>query len=84
MPRFIPRVVLGLLIAVALWEGFVYLASRPRFWVRLAGVAERIGTSALHIYSKVEEDQQRRSHAPARTGDTITDIEEYLLRKRSP
>ncbi len=76
------RILLWLLIAVALWEGFVYLASRPRFWVRLAGIAERIGTSALHIYSKVEEAQQRRSYAS--TGDTITDIEEYLLRKRSP
>ena len=74
MSRRIPRVVLWLLIAVALWEGFVYLSSRPRFWVQVAVLAHRIGTSALRIHAR----------ASARTGDTVTDIEEYLRQERSP
>ncbi len=73
MPRFIPRIALWLLIVVALWEGFVYLSSRPRFWVRVAVVAHQIGTSALRIHARVG----------ARTGDTVTDIEEYLRQERS-
>ena len=68
------RSLLWLLIVVALWEGFVYLSSRPHFWVQVAEVAERIGTSALRIHAR----------AGAHTGDTITDIEEYLRQERSP
>ncbi len=74
MSRSIPRIALWLLIAVALWEGFVYLASRPHFWVRVAVVAHQIGTSALRIHARVS----------AHTGDTVTDIEEYLRQERSP
>jgi hypothetical protein len=95
------RILLWLLISACVWEGFVYLYSRPRFWEGLARVSERVGTGALHIYDMAKVDQERRAaqweefnhahraragRAGARphTGDTITDIEEFLRRKRSP
>ncbi len=70
---------------MALWEGFVYLWSRPRFWVKLAEAAHQVGTSALVIYHRANADKERRdAHAGARAGDTVTDIEEYLRQERSP
>ncbi len=84
MSRFIPRIALWLLIAVAFWEGFVYLWSRPRFWVRLAEVAHQVGTSALVIYHRAKADKERRAaRAGAHTGNTVTDIEAYLRQHRS-
>ena len=74
------RILLSLLISVAVWEGFVYLYSRPRFWVGVVQVCTWVGTGALRIHGKAK-DTQARAHA--RAGDTVTDIEDYLRRQRS-
>jgi hypothetical protein len=95
----VKRTLLWLLIAAAVWECWVYLYSRPRFWEAMARASERVGTGALRIYDDMAKvDQERRvaqweefnhahrarASAHPRTGDTITDIEEFLRRKRSP
>lgn len=73
------RLLLWLLISVAAWEGFVYLYSRPRFWLQVVRGCTWVGTGALRIY-----DHQAQADAHPRTGDVITEIEEYLRRERSP
>lgn len=82
------RVLLWLLISVAAWEGFVYLYSRPRFWEVMARACVRVGEVAVRIHGKTLEEQTRRARegadAHVRTGNTVTSIEEYLRRKRSP
>lgn len=93
------RVLLWLLVSVAVWEGFVYLYSRPRFWVEIALIGERVCTGALHMYDMSSADQERRAAqweeinreqrerkgiGSMHTGDTVTDIEAYLRRMRRP
>jgi hypothetical protein len=85
------RVLLWLLISVAVWEGLVYLHSHPRFWLRVVQGCTWVGTRALYIYNITKTSQERRDAdhraregVRPRTGDTVTDIEEYLRRKRSP
>lgn len=80
------RILLWLLISACLWEGFVYLYSRPLFWVGLARVGERICTGALRMYDMSNADLAHRTRGigSMHTGDTVTDIEEYLKRERSP
>jgi hypothetical protein len=76
-------------VSVAVWEGFVYLHSHPRFWLRVVQGCTWVGMRALHIHGITKTSQERRdadhrAREDARTGDTVTDIEEYLRRKRSP
>jgi hypothetical protein len=82
------RLLLWLLISVAAWEGLVYLYYRPRFWEALARTSVRVGQVAISIHGKTLEAQARRALAGADTrtgmGNTITSIEDYLQRKRSP
>ncbi len=84
------RALLWLLISACVWEFFVFLYTRPRFWLALASVAERTAHGALHIHGMASRDQEGRdaaataSRARPRTGDTITDIEEFLRRRRHP
>lgn len=92
--RIMKRLLLGLLFAAAIWECWVYLYSRPRFWATLALASERVSYGARQAFNLTKHDQEERTRAweefnhqhrareRAGAGDTITDIETFLRRQR--
>lgn len=88
------RTLLWLLFAACLWEGYVYLYTRPRFWAWLALATAQVSHGARRIYNASKTDQEQRDRkweefnhafrARPHTGDTITDIETYLKEHRRP
>jgi len=81
-------------VSLALWAAYVWLATRPRFWAGLALASERVSLGAREAYNLTKLAQQDRARAweefnqqhraRGRAGDTITDIQEFLRRERSP
>jgi len=88
------RVLFWLGASIAFWAAYVWLATRPRFWAALALASERVSYGAREAYNLPKRGQEERARAweefnqqlraRPHTGETITDIEEFLRRKRSP
>lgn len=86
------RALFWLLAAFLVWEGWVYLYSRPRFWARIALVSEQVSHGARHLYNHTKQEQAARqtiaNHAvkqsaePLPDSNHVVDAVRYFLEQR--
>lgn len=89
------RVLAWMGAALALWTVYVWMATQPRFWAGLALTSERVSYGARAAFNRTKQQESDRRtriwekinhqlRARPHTGDTITDIEDFLRHHRSP
>ena len=83
------RALFWLLATFLVWEGWVYVYSRPGFWRWLALASERTSYGARDLYNRTKREQLARSGAneavvqqstePLPSADNVIDAIRYFL-----